>query len=87
MQIAFSGGRTSAYMLHHILEANGGLPERVEVTFQNTGREMPQTLDFVAGAGGHRGLDRQHRRAVQRPRGLSGGGVEKGQVGASIGCT
>jgi len=27
VQIAFSGGRTSAYMLHHILEANGGLPE------------------------------------------------------------
>jgi hypothetical protein len=49
VQIAFSGGRTSAYMLHQILEANGGLPEdRVEVTFQNTGREMPQTLDFVA---------------------------------------
>jgi 3'-phosphoadenosine 5'-phosphosulfate sulfotransferase (PAPS reductase)/FAD synthetase len=34
-------------MLHQILEANGSLPERVEVTFQNTGREMPQTLDFV----------------------------------------
>lgn len=48
VQIAFSGGRTSAYMLHQILEANGALPDRVEVTFQNTGREMPQTLDFVA---------------------------------------
>lgn len=46
--IAFSGGRTSAYMLHQILHENGGLPEgRVVVTFQNTGREMPQTLDFV----------------------------------------
>lgn len=51
VQIAFSGGRTSAYMLHQILEANGGLPSRVEVTFQNTGREMPQTLDFVAEVG------------------------------------
>jgi 3'-phosphoadenosine 5'-phosphosulfate sulfotransferase (PAPS reductase)/FAD synthetase len=52
VQIAFSGGRTSAFMLHQILEANGGLPEdRVEVTFQNTGREMPQTLDFVAEVG------------------------------------
>ena len=51
VQIAFSGGRTSAYMLHQILEANGGLPDRVEVTFQNTGREMPQTLDFVAEVG------------------------------------
>lgn len=51
VQIAFSGGRTSAYMLHHILEANGGLPDRVKVTFQNTGREMPETLDFVAEVG------------------------------------
>ncbi len=47
VQIAFSGGRTSGYMLYRLLEANGGLPDRVEVTFQNTGREMPQTLDFV----------------------------------------
>ena len=48
VQIAFSGGRTSAYMLNAILEANGGLRDGVEVTFQNTGREMPETLDFVA---------------------------------------
>jgi 3'-phosphoadenosine 5'-phosphosulfate sulfotransferase (PAPS reductase)/FAD synthetase len=48
VQIAFSGGRTSAYMLHEILVANGGLPDRAVVTFQNTRREMPQTLDFVA---------------------------------------
>lgn len=47
VQVAFSGGRTSAYMLHQILEANGPLPERVVVSFQNTGREMPETLDFV----------------------------------------
>lgn len=47
VQIAFSGGRTSAYMLHHILEANGGLPDRAKVVFANTGREMPETLDFV----------------------------------------
>jgi 3'-phosphoadenosine 5'-phosphosulfate sulfotransferase (PAPS reductase)/FAD synthetase len=48
VHIAFSGGRTSAYMLHQIIEANGGIPEgRCEITFQNTGREMPQTLDFV----------------------------------------
>ncbi|PLW79085.1 Nin-like protein [Cohaesibacter celericrescens] len=51
VQIAFSGGRTSAFMLHEILSANGDLPDRVEVTFQNTGREMPQTLDFVAEVG------------------------------------
>jgi 3'-phosphoadenosine 5'-phosphosulfate sulfotransferase (PAPS reductase)/FAD synthetase len=47
VQLAISGGRTSAFMLHAILEANGGLPERAVPCFQNTGREMPQTLDFV----------------------------------------
>lgn len=47
VQISFSGGRTSAYMLHKILEANGGIPDRCKVVFANTGREMPQTLDFV----------------------------------------
>lgn len=52
VQISFSGGRTSAFMLYQILEANGGIPEeRCEVIFCNTGREMPQTLDFVAEAG------------------------------------
>lgn len=51
VQIAFSGGRTSGYMLHHILDANGGLPERCVVTFQNTGLEMPQTLDYVQECG------------------------------------
>lgn len=51
VQIAFSGGRTSAYMLHQLLEANGPLPERAVVTFQNTGREMNETLDFVQEVG------------------------------------
>lgn len=51
VQIAFSGGRTSAYMLHQILEANGGLPGRAQVIFSNTGREMPETLDFVQECG------------------------------------
>ena len=49
--IAFSGGRTSAYMLHEILKANGDMPARAVVSFQNTGREMPETLDFVAEIG------------------------------------
>ena len=47
VKIAFSGGRTSGYMLHAILIANGDLPDRVKVLFANTGREMPETLDFV----------------------------------------
>lgn len=46
--ISFSGGRTSGYMLRRILQAHGGtLPADVVCLFQNTGREMPATLDFV----------------------------------------
>lgn len=46
--VSFSGGRTSAYMLWRILQAHGGeLPDDVLVVFANTGKEMPQTLDFV----------------------------------------
>ncbi|MEW5422673.1 phosphoadenosine phosphosulfate reductase family protein [Amorphus sp. 3PC139-8] len=51
VQISFSGGRTSAYMLHEILKANDGLPDRARVVFANTGREMPATLDFVRDCG------------------------------------
>lgn len=44
-------------MLHQILDANGNLPGRVEVTFQNTGREMPETLDFVQEVGSRWGVE------------------------------
>lgn len=46
--ISFSGGRTSAYMLWRVLEANGGvLPDEAIVTFANTGKEEEATLQFV----------------------------------------
>jgi 3'-phosphoadenosine 5'-phosphosulfate sulfotransferase (PAPS reductase)/FAD synthetase len=46
--ISVSGGRTSGYMLHRILQAHcGTLPADVHAVFANTGREMPATLDFV----------------------------------------
>ena len=51
VQVSFSGGRTSAYMLHRLLNANGDVmrdEDRVQVVFANTGRERPETLDFVA---------------------------------------
>jgi 3'-phosphoadenosine 5'-phosphosulfate sulfotransferase (PAPS reductase)/FAD synthetase len=50
--VSFSGGRTSAYMLWRIIQAYGGeLPSDVLVIFANTGKEMPQTLDFVRDCG------------------------------------
>ena len=56
--ISFSGGRTSAYMLHKVLEAHDGdLPEFAKITFANTGKEMPQTLDFVRDCGQKWGVD------------------------------
>lgn len=45
--ISFSGGRTSAYMLWKILEANNGLPNDAIVCFANTGKEEEATLEFV----------------------------------------
>lgn len=46
--ISFSGGRTSGFMLKKILDAyGGGLPDFVYIVFANTGKEMPQTLNFV----------------------------------------
>lgn len=46
--INFSGGRTSAFMLWKILEAyDGQLPADLHVIFCNTGKERPETLDFV----------------------------------------
>lgn len=56
VEIAFSGGRTSAYMLQKIVEDNGGLPDRCRVVFANTGREWPATLDFVAECGDRFGV-------------------------------
>ena len=42
--INFSGGRTSAYMTYKLINET---TEDYMVCFQNTGREMPETLDFV----------------------------------------
>lgn len=56
--ISFSGGRTSAYMLWRILHAHDGtLPPDLKACFANTGKEMPETLDFVRDCGEHWGVD------------------------------
>lgn len=55
--VSFSGGRTSAFMLHEILAAHGGLlPEGVFVTFANTGKEREETLRFVHECGSRWGV-------------------------------
>lgn len=43
--ISFSGGRTSGYMLRKCLDE--GLGEDVHVVFADTGKERPETYDFV----------------------------------------
>lgn len=45
--IGVSGGRSSAYQMAHIVEAHGGRPEGAIFAFENTGREVAETLDFV----------------------------------------
>ena len=45
--VSFSGGRTSGFMLRHILDAHGGQPENLRICFQNTGLEHPATYEFI----------------------------------------
>lgn len=55
--ISFSGGRTSGYMLWHILDAyDGNLPDDVHVCFANTGKEREETLRFVHECGARWGV-------------------------------
>lgn len=44
--VSFSGGRTSGYLLHRMIEAYG--KENLIINFANTGRESEETLLFVA---------------------------------------
>lgn len=56
--ISFSGGRTSGYLLKHIIDAYGGiLPGHIKVAFANTGKEHEATLNFVRDCSVHWGVD------------------------------
>ena len=55
--VSFSGGRTSGYMLHQMVQAHGGsLPDDVHVAFANTGKEREETLRFVHECGSRWGV-------------------------------
>ncbi len=46
--VSFSGGRTSGFLLYHVLKAHDfDLPDNVQVIFENTGKERLETLDFI----------------------------------------
>lgn len=47
LYVAFSGGRSSAYMVERILRDYGHMFSPVYITFANTGQEHEKTLDFV----------------------------------------
>lgn len=55
--LSISGGRTSGYMLERIIDAHDGrLPDDVVPAFANTGKERPETLDFVQELSSHFGV-------------------------------
>jgi 3'-phosphoadenosine 5'-phosphosulfate sulfotransferase (PAPS reductase)/FAD synthetase len=71
--ISFSGGRTSAYMLWHILDAHDGkLPDDVHVCFANTGKEREETLRFVHECGSRWGVRVRWLEWRARPLGKAG---------------
>lgn len=43
--VSFSGGRTSAYLCHLMIEKFGR--ENVDIVFMDTGFEHPRTYDFI----------------------------------------
>jgi len=71
--VSFSGGRTSGYMLWHILDAyDGKLPEDVHVCFANTGKEREETLRFVHECGSRWGVSIKWLEWAPRPSGTEG---------------
>jgi len=56
--ISLSGGRSSGMATGKVIEAHGGLlPPDVHILFANTGRERPETLEFVRECGERWGVD------------------------------
>lgn len=53
--VSFSGGRTSAYLCHLMIERFG--KENVDFVYMDTGAEHPKTYDFIRNVNNHLGLD------------------------------
>ena len=84
--ISFSGGRTSGYMLWHILQAHGGkLPCNVYVCFANTGKEREETLRFVHECETRWGVPVHWLEWRERPKGKAGRNTPVSQRFAEVG--
>lgn len=78
--ISFSGGRTSGYMLWHILNAYGGkLPDDLHVAFANTGKEREETLRFVHDCETNWNVKVNWLEWLSRPRGKEGRDTPSGE--------
>lgn len=71
--VAFSGGKTSAYMAHKIKESEEFKKDELIFVFANTGREKEATLEFVEKCDKYFGLNCVWLEAVVNPE--SGKGV------------
>ncbi len=71
--VNLSGGRSSAYMLHHLLERHGGaLPPNWVTVYCNTGKEREETLEFVRRIGESWGVDVHWLEYRHRPQAAGG---------------
>lgn len=64
--VSFSGGRTSAYLVH-LMEQRRAAGENVRYVFMDTGAEHPKTYDFVRNVAKNWGVDLVCLRVVVTP--------------------
>lgn len=67
LSVSFSGGETSAYMTHWILNNWQDRFDEIHVIFANTGQEHPRTLEFVHACDTHLGFNTTWIEAVVDP--------------------
>ncbi|HAU5442652.1 TPA: phosphoadenosine phosphosulfate reductase family protein [Cronobacter sakazakii] len=64
--VSFSGGRTSAYLVH-LMEQRRAAGEDVHYVFMDTGAEHPKTYEFVRNVVRHWGIDLHCLRVIPDP--------------------